>query len=523
MVDQLFLDTEIFPKLDRAEVFKDLDPKDKGKYYLCICPGCKNRSAYIYKDKYKLHCNKKNNCNYAITIMDYLNGGEKPTGQAFWQVIEKLGKMTNTKIPKPEYSQQQAEAYAQEKERLNTIEQALQSAKLSMTSQAAEYLFSRGIHPDSLPHLDIGMIKDQQSVKDLCIVTPEDPDSPTRQEIALMNAWIGRVILGIRDYQGRLRGFVGRDLTDTQEHKYLNSQGLDVRSLGAVGLDAALKSKERALFLVEGIIDVYILRSIGIENVAAIAGSGSAMDSERLAFLHKIGFKRLILLLDNDKAGRRGISYIVRNSTGNNHPSIYALDPMQYGEMAGTAIIVKDPGDAVRIGCNKERFLEFVRKNVHSGYKLFARNISAEYGYCETEANTDDFIRDCIQFDSTIIDREKTLQLERHFWPEVCKIAGVDLGFVLDVRDDMRRELLAEERKKTRDCRTSKLDGSITIRQPENCVTQPPGSLSGDISKHRGEATRSESFRPAASTYRETVPDVWERMDRLATKNHQVS
>jgi len=32
------LDFEIYPYLDRAETVKDLNPQDKGKYYLLTCP-----------------------------------------------------------------------------------------------------------------------------------------------------------------------------------------------------------------------------------------------------------------------------------------------------------------------------------------------------------------------------------------------------------------------------------------------------------------------------------------------------
>ena len=43
------LDFEIYPYLDRAETVKDLNPQDKGKYYLLTCPKFGKPETYLYK------------------------------------------------------------------------------------------------------------------------------------------------------------------------------------------------------------------------------------------------------------------------------------------------------------------------------------------------------------------------------------------------------------------------------------------------------------------------------------------
>ena len=52
------LDFEIYPHLDRAEADKDLEPRDKGKYYLLTCPQCGKQEAYLDKTGIYIKCNR---------------------------------------------------------------------------------------------------------------------------------------------------------------------------------------------------------------------------------------------------------------------------------------------------------------------------------------------------------------------------------------------------------------------------------------------------------------------------------
>jgi hypothetical protein len=40
------LDFDIYPNLDKAEAVRDLNPQDRGKYYLLTCPQCGKRETY---------------------------------------------------------------------------------------------------------------------------------------------------------------------------------------------------------------------------------------------------------------------------------------------------------------------------------------------------------------------------------------------------------------------------------------------------------------------------------------------
>ncbi|MEB3351422.1 MAG: DNA primase [Cyanobacteriota bacterium] len=117
----------------------------------------------------------------------------------------------------------------------------------------------------------------------------------------------GRVMVPIRDRQGRVIGFGGRSL-DGAEPKYLNSPETEVFEKGKhlFGLDRAadpIRRADRAV-LVEGYFDVIALHAAGITN--AVAALGTALSSQQITQLCRCtDSRRLILNFDSDGAGVR--------------------------------------------------------------------------------------------------------------------------------------------------------------------------------------------------------------------------
>ncbi len=116
-----------------------------------------------------------------------------------------------------------------------------------------------------------------------------------------------RVIVPIRDRQGRVIGFGGRSLDGT-EPKYLNSPETEVFEKGKnlFGLDkaaSAIRKADRAV-VVEGYFDVIALHSAGITN--AVASLGTALSSQQITQLCRCSeSKRIVLNFDADNAGVR--------------------------------------------------------------------------------------------------------------------------------------------------------------------------------------------------------------------------
>ena len=116
-----------------------------------------------------------------------------------------------------------------------------------------------------------------------------------------------RVMVPIRDRQGRVIGFGGRSL-DGEDPKYLNSPETEVFEKGRhlFGLDRAadpIRRADRAV-VVEGYFDVIALHAAGITN--AVAALGTALSSGQITQLCRCcDGKRLILNFDTDAAGVR--------------------------------------------------------------------------------------------------------------------------------------------------------------------------------------------------------------------------
>lgn len=115
-----------------------------------------------------------------------------------------------------------------------------------------------------------------------------------------------RLMIPIRDAQGRVIGFGARTLDPEGVPKYLNSPQtmLFDKSHTLFGLDLARKAirREDQAIIVEGYMDVMQAHQAGFDNV--VAQMGTALTEAQLGQLQRYT-KRLVLALDPDTAGVR--------------------------------------------------------------------------------------------------------------------------------------------------------------------------------------------------------------------------
>ncbi|QOV21922.1 DNA primase [Anabaenopsis elenkinii] len=114
-----------------------------------------------------------------------------------------------------------------------------------------------------------------------------------------------RLMIPIRDVQGRIIAFGARTLSDEQP-KYLNSPDTELFSKGKTlfALDQAktgICQCDQAV-VVEGYFDAIALHAVGITNVVASLGTALSIEQVRL-ILRYTESKELILNFDADKAG----------------------------------------------------------------------------------------------------------------------------------------------------------------------------------------------------------------------------
>ena len=172
-------------------------------------------------------------------------------------------------------------------------------------SDATMETFALGYAPDQWD----GLLKHLQHVEG---VSPELLESaglvvPRKGGNGFYDRFRGRVIVPIRDRQGRVIGFGGRSL-DGSDPKYLNSPETEVFEKGKhlFGLDQAtnaIRKDDRAV-VVEGYFDVIALHAAGITN--AVASLGTALSGQQITQLCRCSDgKRIVLNFDADRAGIR--------------------------------------------------------------------------------------------------------------------------------------------------------------------------------------------------------------------------
>ena len=117
-----------------------------------------------------------------------------------------------------------------------------------------------------------------------------------------------RIMIPIRDANGKMAGFGARILNPDDFPKFLNSPETPIFSKSRIlyGLDRARKAIRAAdqAVIVEGYLDVIALHQAGFENV--VSPMGTALTEDQLRLLNR-STHRMVLALDPDAAGQKAV------------------------------------------------------------------------------------------------------------------------------------------------------------------------------------------------------------------------
>ncbi|HSL46180.1 MAG TPA: DNA primase [Anaerolineales bacterium] len=117
-----------------------------------------------------------------------------------------------------------------------------------------------------------------------------------------------RIMIPIRDENGRMTGFGARIVDPNDVPKFLNSPETPIFTKGHLlyGLDRARKAIRAAdqAVIVEGYLDVIALHQAGYENV--VSPMGTALTEHQLRLLKRFT-RRIVLALDPDAAGQKAV------------------------------------------------------------------------------------------------------------------------------------------------------------------------------------------------------------------------
>jgi DNA primase len=166
----------------------------------------------------------------------------------------------------------------------------------SAWDSALKHFTSRGYTEQEL--LDAGLI----------IVHEAEPGTGAQNFRKMFDRFRNRLMIPIRDENGRMAGFGARILDPQDFPKFMNSPETPLFSKSRLlyGLDRARKPIRAAdqAVIVEGYLDVIAVHQAGFENV--VSPMGTALTEEQLRLLKRFS-RRIVLALDPDAAGQKAV------------------------------------------------------------------------------------------------------------------------------------------------------------------------------------------------------------------------
>ena len=147
----------------------------------------------------------------------------------------------------------------------------------------------------------------EQDLIDAGLLTVRESES-ANNEFRTFDRFRHRIMIPIRDEQGRMAGFGARIVDPNDVPKFLNSPETPIFTKGRLlyGMERArkpIRTVDQAV-IVEGYLDVIALHQAGYENV--VSPMGTALTEEQLRLLKKFT-RRIVLALDPDTAGQKAV------------------------------------------------------------------------------------------------------------------------------------------------------------------------------------------------------------------------
>lgn len=302
---------EIKNKVLLSEMFsRYTDIQKKGAGFVCKCPFHKENTASCFisdsKQLYKCFgCGKSG---------DLISFFQEIEGLGFTDAIGRLADMANVQLDA--YDSETRKQYAIQK---NIIKSSLLFYH-SHVSTVGRYLSERGIKQETIDRFKLGWGKgglypfligrgfkrEDILASGVCIETVR----------GVIDFFRDRLVIPISDKSGTPVGFTGRVVEGLTSNyiiansgKYINSKEslLFNKSSVLFNLYNARSVKLPRVYVMEGQFDVITALQKGYPN--SVATSGTSISSIHLNIL-STNFDEIVLMMDNDEAGRRAVKAV---------------------------------------------------------------------------------------------------------------------------------------------------------------------------------------------------------------------
>lgn len=302
-------------RLDIVDIVSEhVQLKKTGRNYSGFCPFHTNTNTpafSVFADSQTWKCFGA--CNEGGDIFSFVM---KKNGWEFREALQYLAQRAGVSLE--EYTPEQKAKLEGENHLLNLLDEVADYYHALFNSapqaeMARQYVTKRGLKAETIQQFKIGYALDawdacrnhflhqgytEDDLLDVGLLS-ENPEKGTRYD-----RFRQRLMVPIRNSDGRVVGFGARTLDPEGQPKYLNSpqtQFFDKSSL-LFGLDLAKRPvrEARQAVIVEGYMDVIQAWQAGYRNV--VAQMGTALTQEQLNQLKRYT-KRFVIALDSDAAG----------------------------------------------------------------------------------------------------------------------------------------------------------------------------------------------------------------------------
>ena len=360
-----------------AAVFPELKPRRKGGGW--VATDEETTHAVFGARADRVVCNKPGGFlvygGESRTWTAYVLGRtSSPMGADFVEAVKKLAERAGVDAS-PLERKLTPEETAEARERVrrdNLLEAFVEVTHAALLSDAGldarQYLLDRGFlseEEDAADHYDfddlpLGFYESREKVVEDMETAGWTREELDASDILADGRWEGRLLIPWRDHRGQVSTVAARDLTGTAEEgaKYLYLKG--GKKPPAFGIDVASRSREATegsgVVVVEGLLDVVLLQSRGVDYAVALGGDGKLLNAERWLRLRQYGrFQDFTLCLDSDEAGRAGTLKAMENlAKVDQVRKVYVVPP----EALGT---YKDPDELIREE-GEDAFLDVVKR-----------------------------------------------------------------------------------------------------------------------------------------------------------------
>ena len=309
MIPQEYIQ-EVVARNDITEVIGQyVQLRHRGRTYTGLCPfhNEKTPSFTVYPDTQSFYCFGCGAGGDAITFV------KKIENLDYLDAVKTLAQRAGLQMPQEGFDDSLSKRRRRILEMNREAARFYHSVLLSPEGKVGyDYYIGRALSAATINHFGLGFAPNQwdallkhMRAKGYQPAELVDAGLARKGQKGYYDNFRNRVMTPIIDVRGNVIAFGGRVLDDSKP-KYINTGDTLVykKTNELFALNFAKDSKEDALILCEGYMDVIAMHQAGFTN--AVAGCGTALTTEQVRLISRYA-KEVILTYDADEAGQKAL------------------------------------------------------------------------------------------------------------------------------------------------------------------------------------------------------------------------